>query len=109
MATTVDFIEFAVGQIEPRFERRYRKMFGDYMVYINEKPILSVCDNTVFVKIVPEIAEQMAAAEKGYPYVGAREHYVLDIKNAEFVNAVVSVLEKVTPLPKPKKRKKVTQ
>ncbi|MGN0560765.1 MAG: hypothetical protein ACI4K8_06895 [Candidatus Fimenecus sp.] len=25
-------------------------MFGEYMVYVNDKPILMVCDNTVFVK-----------------------------------------------------------
>ena len=110
MATTVDFIEFVVDQIEPRFNRRYRKMFGEYMVYINEKPILLVCDNTVFVKILPEISDQMNTAEKGYPYNGAKEHYILDIEDREHASGVISVLEKITPLPKPKaaKKRKIT-
>jgi DNA helicase-2/ATP-dependent DNA helicase PcrA len=34
---------------------RYKKMFGEYMVYVNEKPILLVCDNTVFVKILDRL------------------------------------------------------
>ncbi|MDR2091681.1 MAG: transcriptional regulator [Clostridiales bacterium] len=94
MATTVDFIEFVTEQIDPRFTRRYRKMFGEYMVYVNEKPILLVCDNTVFVKIVPEIAEQTADAEKGFPYEGAKLHYVLDMENKERANEIISILEK---------------
>lgn len=50
MATTVDFIEYVCSQIDETYHVRYLKMFGEYMVYINEKPLLLVCDNTVFVK-----------------------------------------------------------
>ncbi|MDR2635092.1 MAG: transcriptional regulator [Clostridiales bacterium] len=103
MSTTVDFMEFVAEQIAPRFVCRYRKMFGEYMVYINDKPILLVCDNTVFVKILPEISELMANAEKGYPYDGAKEHYILDIEDVENANEVIGILERVTRLPKPRK------
>jgi len=51
MATTVDFIEYVCGQIEGAGAVRYKKMFGEYMVYVNDKPILLVCDNTVYVKM----------------------------------------------------------
>lgn len=37
------------------------------MVYINDKPILLICDNTVFVKKLDEIKEQIQDAEVGYP------------------------------------------
>lgn len=50
MATTVDFIEFVCEQIGGIGSVSYKKMFGEYMVYINEKPIFVVCDNTVYVK-----------------------------------------------------------
>jgi hypothetical protein len=46
----------------------------------------------------------MASAEKGFPYEGAKEHYVLDIDNAELARAVVTALLPVTPLPKPRKK-----
>lgn len=105
MATTVDFIEFVCEQIAGTGSVRYKKMFGEYMVYVNEKPVLLVCDNTVFVKQLDCIGEQMQRAEKGVPYQGAKEHYVLDIDNGEFSREIVSILEKVTPLPKPKKKK----
>lgn len=50
MSTTMDYVEFVCGQIRDAWDVRYKKMFGEYMVYINDKPILLVCDNTVFVK-----------------------------------------------------------
>lgn len=105
MATTVDFIEYVCEQIEGTGAVRYKKMFGEYMVYVNDKPILLVCDNTVFVKMLPCLDALMADAEKGYPYSGAKEHYILDIDNADLSREVVTVLEPVTPLPKPRKKK----
>jgi TfoX/Sxy family transcriptional regulator of competence genes len=86
-------------------EVRNKKMFGEYMVYVNDKPILLVCENTVFVKILPELAEKMSSAERGLPYEGAKEHYILDIDNTDFSSDVVSILEMITPLPKPRKKK----
>lgn len=49
MATTADFIEFVCEQIHGAGNIRHKKMFGEYMVYVNELPVLLVCDNTVYV------------------------------------------------------------
>lgn len=84
---------------------RSRKMFGEYMVYLNDKPIISVCDNTVFVKMLPELGEHLDDAERGFPYDGAKLHYILDIEDSELLSDVIPILEAVTPLPKPRKRK----
>ena len=51
MATSADYLTFVLEQLPPLGVVRSRKMFGEYMVYFNEKPVLLVCDNTVFVKI----------------------------------------------------------
>ena len=50
MATDIGFIEYVSEQIEGGGEIHSRKMFGEYMVYINNKPLLLVCDNTVYIK-----------------------------------------------------------
>lgn len=105
MATTSEYIEYVCEQINSIGEVRYRKMFGEYMVYVNDKPVLTVCDNTVFVKKLDTIEEMMKSAESGFPYKGAKEHYILDIDNQEFCRQIVKKLEEVTPLPKPKKKK----
>ena len=106
MATTVDYIEFVCGQVRDAGAVRYKKMFGEYMVYVNDKPILLVCDNTVFVKIMPCLDALMANAEKGFPYDGAKEHYILDIEDVELSLAVIAALEAVTSVPKPRPKKK---
>ena len=105
MATTVDFIEYVCGQIEGVGAVRYKKMFGEYMVYVNDKPILLVCDNTVFVKILTCLDSLMANADKGFPYDGAKEHYVLDVDDVALAAEVIAALVEVTPIPKPKKKK----
>lgn len=105
MATSVEYIEFVCEQIAGTGAIRYKKMFGEYMVYVNDKPILLVCDNTVFVKQLGIIKDRMNDADVGYPYNGAKEHYILDIENTEFSKEIVSILEEVTPIPKPRKKK----
>lgn len=104
MATTIEYIEYVCEQINGIGEIRYKKMFGEYMVYVNDKPVIIVCDNTAFVKKLPCIEEKMKEAQTGYPYKGAKEHYILDIDNAEFCKSIIMEVEKVTPLPKPRKK-----
>lgn len=103
MATTQEYIEYVCEQITGVGEIRYKKMFGEYMVYVNEKPVLIVCNSTVYVKQLPEINDLMEGAIVGFPYKGAKEHYILDIDNSELCKKVVIELEKVTPIPKKKK------
>lgn len=44
---------------------RFKKIFGEYIVYVNDKSILLVCDNSIFVKILPCLDELMA--DEGLP------------------------------------------
>ena len=84
MATTNEYIEYVCEQIKDVGEVRYRKMFGEFMVYVNDKPVIIVCDNVPFVKKLECIQDIMENAEVGCPYKGAKEHYILDIDNSEF-------------------------
>ena len=104
MATTADYVQYVCEQLRGVGELRYRKMFGEYMVYVNEKPLLLLCDFTVYVKKLPQLAEKMASAAVGIPYPNAKEHYILDIDDGETAREIVSLIEAVTPPPKPKKR-----
>lgn len=105
MATTEDYIQFVCEQISGVGDIRYKKMFGEYMVYVNNKPVIIVCNNIAYVKEKEEIADLVKGAEKGIPYNGAKEHYILDIDNKELSKSIISKLESITPLPKPRKKK----
>lgn len=106
MACSLDFIAFVCKQIEAVGEVRYQKMFGDYMIYANEKPVIIACDNIAFVKQHKAIEALMTEAEKGFPYDGAKEHYILDVSKADFAVNVVKILAEVLSYPKSRKKKK---
>ncbi|MDL2295631.1 transcriptional regulator [Lachnospiraceae bacterium OttesenSCG-928-E19] len=109
MATSKEFIEFVTDQIHNAGDITIKKMFGEYMVYSNAKPVLLVCDDTVFVKKLPDVEKVFAqfdiTPDTGFPYDGAREHYVLDFENSDLISEMVRTLEPITPLPKPRKSK----
>lgn len=104
MACTTDYIDFICSQLEGVGVIRSKKMFGDWMIYIDEKPIILACDNICYVKKLPEIADLMSDASTGFPYDGAKEHYILDIEHR---SEAIKVIQTLLPLiPYPKKRKK---
>ncbi|MDR2973958.1 MAG: hypothetical protein LBV00_04485 [Propionibacteriaceae bacterium] len=105
MTSSADFVTFVLDQARGPWVLRQRKMFGDYMVYVNDKPILLICDDQVFVKMLPELADLMVDAPVAPPYAGAKNHYILDIDSADLTRKVLTLLEPITALPKPRKRK----
>ncbi|MEG0519028.1 MAG: transcriptional regulator [Bacteroidales bacterium] len=108
MATSKDYIEFVCEQVSGTGSIRYTRMFGEYMVYIDEKPILLVCDNLVFVKTLGCIANLMKDARMLPPYSGAKPHYMLDIENKELTDMVIKELLKVAYIPKAKRNRIMT-
>ncbi|MCE5342173.1 MAG: TfoX/Sxy family protein [Eubacteriales bacterium] len=105
MASTLEYIQYVCEQLAGSGEVRYRKMFGEYMVYVNDKPLLLVCDNTTYVKMRDELAGEMHTAERATPYTGAKEHYILDIDDVDLTRRIIAILEPIVPLPTPKKKK----
>lgn len=114
MSSSLDFVEYVCDQIScPEgfvegglpWVVRYRKMFGEYMVYVNDKPVFLVCDDTVFVKILPEVQALIPNAERGFPYDGAKEHLILDIDDRPLSCSVAQILERIVAVPVKKSRK----
>lgn len=102
MATTKEYIEYVYEQIDFFTDVRYKKMFGEYMLYVNEKPILLICDNVTYVKKLECLSKIMENADCGIPYNGAKEHYVLNTDDRDLFYKAIIELEKVTPVRKKK-------
>ena len=107
MATSIEFINFIHDQLDGKCNISHKKMFGEYMIYCDGRPVLLVCDDTVYVKQIPEslaiFTRHGIAPDAGTPYNGARPHYILDIENADLAVDMIGELARVLPLPKPKK------
>ena len=103
MATTKEYMDFVLEQLPVPV--RCRKMFGEYLVYLQDKPVLQVCDNTVYVKKLPELEPLLRDAPCGAPYAGSKEHYILDIENRPLTEQVLQNAWAATPLPRKRKSK----
>jgi len=102
MASSSDFVNYICEQLEGAGAVRFRKMFGEYMVYLNDKPILLVCDDTPFIKMLPCLTALLGDRPTAPPYEGAKDHYVLDPDDGETLRQAAALAEEVTPLPKKK-------
>jgi len=105
MASDLDYVQYVIDQIKTNGKITYKKMFGEYLIYLNNKPVIMVCDNTTFVKMLDCIKPLMENAETGFPYKGAKEHYIVNVDDSEYLSNVVIILEKNVPIPKKKKKK----
>lgn len=66
MATSQSYINYICEQLEGIGEIRYRKMFGEYMVYVNDKPVITVCDDTAYIKKLDCIENLMKESSVGF-------------------------------------------
>lgn len=108
MATTSDYIEYVMECLEGAgtgMDLWYRPMFGEYCIYAYEKPLFFVCNNAVYVKRIPELAELLAHCDSGEPYPGAKGYAILDVEGEEHLGAILTLLYDFKPMPKPKRRK----
>ena len=104
MPCTTEFIDFVCDMLKPLGAVRARKMMGDYVVYVNEKCVITACDNNAYVKRLPCIGDLMADAECGCPYSGAKEAYILDFSDQRKALKVIGTLWDDLPYPKSKKK-----
>lgn len=91
--------------LSPLGEVRSRKMMGDYVIYLNEKCVITACDNIAYIKKLPCIDNLMQGAETGCAYEGAKEGYILSFDDPGKARKVISTLWDALPFPKSKKKK----
>ena len=106
MASSPEFVNYICEQLDGLGAVRFRKMFGEYMVYLNDKPVVIICDDRPMVKILPCLEALLQDRPTQSPYEGAKDHYLLDPDDRETLREAVRLAEEVTPLPKKKAPKK---
>lgn len=103
MATDKDFVDYVAEQIGLGSRLSYRKMFGEYALYLDAKVVAFVCDNSLFIK--PSEAALALAPElpQGPPYPGAKNYPVADelLDDADALRRLVIETARVLPAPKP--------
>ena len=104
MATSQSFIDFVCEQLEGVGAIRWIRMMGEACVYVDGKPIVLICNDTIYIKKLPCL-DKFEIKESAIPYKGATERYIVDADDKEILQEVVRLVAENTPPPKPKKRK----
>jgi len=108
MATTQNTIDFLLDQLSRAGEVSARKMFGEYCLYLDGKPVALVCDDQLFLKPTTTGRAMLKQVIEGSPYPGAKPHLLIsgDLwEEREWLCALVRATARELPLPKPKVKK----
>ena len=105
MASNPELVAYICEQLIELGNVRFRKMFGEYMIYVHDKPVMMVCDDRLMIKMLPCLESLLSGYETQTPYEGAKPHYVLDPDDRETLCRAAALAEQVTPLPKQRKKK----
>ena len=94
---TVDFIlekleagSYDSGHTSGRFSTR--AMFGEYALYTDGKVVALICDDQLFVKIVPASIALEDVCEKSEPYKGAKPYYLMEESQLSQIDGLASIL-----------------
>jgi TfoX/Sxy family transcriptional regulator of competence genes len=92
MATQKETIEFILGKLRDRGRFSARAMFGEYALYADGRVVALVCDDLLYVKILPASHELERQCEKGEPYPGAKPHYIVDEGQLSTIERLPAIL-----------------
>lgn len=92
MASSKEYLDFILSQVESLGDVSSRKMMGEYIVYYHDKIIGGIYDNRFLVKPVPSVIKNVTG-EMAEPYSGAKQMFL--IKNVENPELLCSVIQMV--------------
>jgi TfoX/Sxy family transcriptional regulator of competence genes len=107
MASDRSFVDYVCEQVNLPGRISYRKMFGEYAIYLDDRVVALVCDNQLFVK--PTVAGRaiLGAVSEHPPYPGAKPHFriVDELDDAERLKRLLVATVQALPIPKAKQTK----
>lgn len=105
MSSDESFVKFIVDQIEGAGAIRYRKMFGEYAIYSDNKVVALVCTNQLFVRPTDAGRAFIGNVTEAPAYPGAKLSFLVEdkIEDKDWISELIRITAK--ELPEPKKRK----
>ena len=88
MATTKEYKNFILEQLDTLGDITYRNMMGEYLLYHNGVLIGGIYDNRLLLKIVS--TNKKYRLKESIPYRGAKKMYLVhDVDNKEKLRSIV--------------------
>lgn len=107
MATSKEFYDYIMENLQKTGEVSARKMMGEYLVYYRGKLVGDICDNCLLLKPTESVLRLMPDTERAYPYEGSKTlmAVVEDVENTGLMTEVLNAMYEELPEPKKSVRK----
>jgi TfoX/Sxy family transcriptional regulator of competence genes len=104
MASSIGTVEFICDQAGLGKRLAFRKMFGEYALYLDGKVVALICDDQLFLKPTPEGREYLGNVSEAPPYPGAKNFFLLssDLDDPDRLSEALRVTARALPEPRPK-------
>jgi TfoX/Sxy family transcriptional regulator of competence genes len=104
MASNVGTVQFICDQAGLGKRLTFRKMFGEYALYLDGKVVALVCDDQLFLKPTPEGRTYLGAAAEAPPYPGAKNFFLLssELEDPDRLSGALRITARTLPEPRPK-------
>ena len=108
MATSKEFHDYIMENLQRAGIVSSRKMMGEYIVYYQDKLVGRICDNCFFLKPTEKVLQLLLDAQRDYPYEGCKTLMVMveEVEDRELMSLILNEMYPELPEPnkKPKKR-----
>ena len=106
MATETSFVDYILETARFSGRLTYRKLFGEYALYLDEKVVAFACDNSLFIKPSKAVTTLAPDLPQGPPYPGAKDYPIADelLDDPDALRRLIEETAALMPLPKPKKK-----
>ena len=107
MASSIDTALYICDQAGLGQRLTYRRMFGEFALYLDGKVVGLICDDELFLKPTPECKAYLDEIHEAPPFAGAKNFYVLSaiLDDAERLSEALRITARSLPERKPKTRR----
>lgn len=105
MSTDRTFVDYIAEQAMLGDALTFKRRFGEYGIYLDDKVIGFVCDNSLFIKPAEATAQLTRDLPIRPPYPGAKDYPVADelLDDTDALKALLLATERALPAARPKK------
>jgi TfoX/Sxy family transcriptional regulator of competence genes len=104
MGSNVATVQFICDQAGLGNRLTFRKMFGEYALYLDRKVVALICDDQLFLKPTPEGRTYLGNVTEAPPYPGCKNFFLLsaELDDSDRLAEALRVTARALPEPKPK-------
>jgi len=104
MGSSLDTVQYIVDQAGLGRRLSFRKMFGEFALYLEGKVVALVCDDQLFLKPTDQARAFLVDVRPAPPYPGAKDYFLLtdELDDPDRLREALLVTAEALPAPEPR-------